>query len=93
MPNLVSVAALPNYCVQLTYDDGAAGQVDLSHLAGQGVFSAWLDSKSFGQVKLGEFGELNWGNGIELCPDALYLQLTGKSSEEVLLPTQLNSHA
>lgn len=29
------------YRLWLCYSDGSAGEVDLSHLAGRGVFAAW----------------------------------------------------
>ncbi|TWU28227.1 DUF2442 domain-containing protein [Bythopirellula polymerisocia] len=93
MPSLVAVSALPSYYLQVSYEDGTTGKVNLSHLVGQGVFSAWQDVSFFNQVKVGEFGELTWGQGIDLCPDALYLQLTGKSPEEVFPGSSLNSHA
>lgn len=93
MPSLVSADPLADYSVRLCFDDGVSGQVDLSHLAGKGVFSAWHDPTFFKQVKIGEFGELSWGNDIELCPDALYLQLTGKAAEQIFPGMSVNSHA
>ena len=44
MPKPVQVKALANYRVWLRYDDGAEGTVDLSDLAGRGVFKAWDDA-------------------------------------------------
>lgn len=93
MPSLVSAEPLADYRVQLAYDDGVSGQVDLSHLAGNGVFSAWHDLAFFNQAKIGEYGELSWGNEIELCPDALYLQVTGKSPADIFSGKSVNSHA
>ena len=93
MPNLVNVSPLPNFCVHLAFEDGTAGEVDLSRLAGRGVFSAWQNVSFFNQVAIGEFGELTWGEGIDLCPDALYLQLTGKTPEAVISSASLDSHA
>lgn len=34
-------------------------------------------------VSIGPAGEVRWGDDIDLCPDALYMQLTGKSPEEI----------
>lgn len=75
MPTLISVEPLANYCLKLAYDDGASGHVDLSQIAGRGVFDAWTDLAFFNRVQIGEFGELSWGDEIELCPDALYMQM------------------
>lgn len=86
MRKIRGVRTLPNYCLELTFDDGAAGTVDLSELVGTGVFAAWCDRSVFEQVRIGSSGELAWGDRIDLCPDALYLRMTGKKPEE-LFPT------
>jgi hypothetical protein len=65
------------------YADGVAGEVDLSNLAGRGVFAAWNDPGVFEQVSIGPSGEIRWNDQIDLCPDAIYLQITGKTPEEV----------
>jgi hypothetical protein len=57
--------------------------VDLSDLVGKGVFVLWRDRHAFEQVQIGSFGELVWGNQVDLCPDSLYLKTTGKKSEDV----------
>jgi hypothetical protein len=57
--------------------------VDLSHLAGKGVFAIWDREGAFDNVSIGTGGEIRWGDTVDLCPDALHLQLTGKSPEEV----------
>lgn len=59
------------------------GEVDLSHLAGRGVFRAWDTPGAFEAVHISPDGSVSWGGGLDLCPDALYLRLTGKSPEEV----------
>ena len=43
----VAVRALEPYRVWLRYEDGGEGEVDLSHLAGDGVFTAWKDHEFF----------------------------------------------
>ena len=72
------------YRIWLRYSDGAAGEIDLSPLAGQGVFAAWQDRACFAAVRLAEHGAIVWGDDLELCPDALYLQLTGKALSEIM---------
>lgn len=70
------------YLIWLRYSDGTAGEIDLSHLAGRGVFEAWDDLACFEAVYIASTRGIAWGEDIELCPDALYMQLTGKSLEE-----------
>lgn len=83
MTRPIQVKALPNFHIWLRYDDGTEGEVDLSDLAGRGVFKAWDDLAFFNSVQLGAHGAIEWGTMIDICPDAMYLQLTGKSPEDV----------
>ena len=72
------------YRIWLRYSDGAAGEIDLSALAGQGVFAVWEDPACFAAVRLAEHGAIVWDEDLELCPDALYLQLTGKPLSAIM---------
>ena len=79
----VLVKALPGYRIYLDFSDGNKGEVDLSDLAGKGVFQVWNDYNFFEKVHLGDQREIKWNDEIELCADSLYLKLTGKSPEEL----------
>lgn len=81
MVHLLEAKALTPYRVWLRYDDGASGEVDLVDLAGRGVFAAWNDATVFAALSLGPHGSLEWPGGLDLCPDAMYLRLTGKPVE------------
>lgn len=83
MRQIRTLEVLESYRLALTFDDGAQGVVDLAHLAGKGVFAAWNDMDVFRSVQIGPYGELAWGEEIDLCPDALYLEATGKQPEEL----------
>ena len=83
MLKLVEIKALQGYRLWLRYADGVQGEVDVSDLVGRGVFEAWKDQKFFEKVRIDESGAPAWGNDLDLCPDALYLRLTGKSAEEI----------
>ncbi len=65
------------------FHDGTAGELDLGDLAGRGVFKQWLIPEHFRSVSISDRGSLEWPGGLDLCPDALYLRLTGKSFEAV----------
>lgn len=82
MPKPVAIKALQPYRIWLRYDDGVQGEVDLSDLAGRGVFAAWDDPAIFNRVRLGSHGAIEWSPNLDLCPDAMYLRLTGKAAEE-----------
>ena len=80
---LVEVRALEPYRIWLRYDDGVEGEVDLSDIAGKGVFAAWEDHSFFAGVHLGPAHSVAWSDRIDMCGDALYLKLTGMASEEL----------
>jgi hypothetical protein len=86
MKKAVEVKALSGHRIWIRFVDGVEGEVDLSHLAGRGVFTAWADCRVFESVHLGTSGAIAWNEELELCPDALYLRLTGKTPED-LFPT------
>ncbi len=80
----VEVQARQPYRVWIRFSDGVEGEVDLSHLAGRGVFGAWADRSLFAAVRIGPGGGICWGDSIDVCPDALYLRLTGMSPQEYM---------
>ena len=79
----VQVRALPNHRIYIKYSDGAEGEVDLSDLVGKGVFEAWRDVDFFKRVQVGPGRQIRWSDEIELCPDSVYMRLTGKTPEEL----------
>jgi hypothetical protein len=83
MRRITKVNVLPGYRLELEFDDGVCGVVDLSEAVGKGVFALWRDPLVFEQVRIGSSGELVWGEQIDLCPDALYLKVTGKKPEDL----------
>ena len=83
MKKAVEARPLSGYRIWLRYDDGVEGEVDVSHLAGRGVFKAWTDRAVFEGVHVDRSGAVTWNENIDLCPDALYLRLTGKAVEEL----------
>lgn len=83
MYRISDVKILEGYNLWLKYADGVDGVVNLSSLVGKGVFSLWNNYDEFKKVSIGSSGELLWGSEVDLCPDSLYLQITGKKPEEI----------
>lgn len=83
MPRPIAVRPLPTYRIWLRYDDGVEGEIDLSDLAGKGVFRAWEEPGAFEGVTIGAGDAIRWSDEIELCPDSLYLEITGKQPEDL----------
>ena len=78
------VKSVGRYRLQVEFDDGVSGIVDLGGLKGRGVFNAWEDPGAFEDVTVGSGGEAVWKCGVDYCADAMYLRLTGKSIEDVM---------
>lgn len=79
----VAIKAQRKYKIWIKYSDGIQGEIDLFEYAGQGIFSWWEENDNFMKVSLGPHGEVRWEDQIDLCPDALYMKLTGKTPEEI----------
>ena len=80
----VNITALPGYKIRVDYADGVGGIVDLSDSVGRGVFAPLRDEAFFKQVHVGDHGQIAWTDEIEICPDAAYLEITGKISRETV---------
>lgn len=83
MKKATEVKPLEGYRIWLRFSDGTEGEVDLGDLAGRGVFRIWKDRKVFEAVRVTANGALAWGEEVDLCPDSLYLRLTGQPVDEL----------
>jgi hypothetical protein len=83
MPRPVQVKPLENYRLWVKFSDGVEGTVDLSYLVGHGVFALWNDYQEFQKVRIGSSGEIAWSEDIDICPDAIYLKITGQKPEDL----------
>ncbi len=85
---------MPSYRLELVFDTGETGVVDLAALAGRGVFKSWEKVGEFDRVSITHQGAVEWPGEIDLCPDALYLLMTGRKAEDVFPALQNRlSHA
>lgn len=75
MQKVRSVRARRGYRLWIEFDDGIAGEIDLSRRLEGPVFEPLKDPTLFQQVAIDEFGAIFWPNGADLAPDAVYLQL------------------
>jgi hypothetical protein len=73
MHRIMSARPLPGYRLDLRFDDGVEGEVDLGHLVGKGVFASWQDPAEFAKVSIDpESRTVTWPGEIDLCPESLY---------------------
>ena len=83
MKRLVAIESQPGYRLRLRFADGVEGTVDLSRLVGQGVFASWRDPAQFARVRVNADGAAEWPGEIDLCPDQLYLEVTGQDVRQL----------
>ena len=85
MHKVTKVNALSNYRLELVFDDGTRGTVDLSRLVGKGVFAAFSDPDFFAQVGVGDRGRsLIWPGEIDFCADALWFETHPAEAPEAI---------
>lgn len=80
---ILEIRPLDNYKIWLKFANGTEGEVDLSHLAGKGVFTLWNNYENFKQVSIENGRSLTWSDEIDMDADSLYLKITGKKPEEL----------
>jgi hypothetical protein len=82
-PKILEVRPLANYKIWLKFTDLSSGNVDLSHLAGKGVFESWNQYENFKNVAIENGRRLVWPDEIDIDADSLYIKLTGKTVDEL----------
>jgi hypothetical protein len=85
-PRVTDVRHLRDYQLELHFSDGTVAELDFRpRIAGRGgVFGPLENVEFFQQVAVDrEAGTLVWPNGVDLCPDVLYAEATGKSVAEM----------
>jgi hypothetical protein len=79
-PRVRSVRHIHDYRLELTFSDGARGEIDFRDRIVErgGVFAPLEDVDFFRRVAVdSEAGTLVWPNGVDFCPDVLYSEATG----------------
>ena len=75
--------ALTDYHLELHFENGETGTVDMSEFVGKGVCAAWENTSVFEQVAVTTEGAVAWPGDIDFCADALYLRMTGQPPEAI----------
>ncbi len=75
MQKVSRVKPLDGYRIYVEFEDGTAGQIDLSDRLFGPVFEPLRDEREFRKVAVDEFGAVAWPCGADLAPDALYRRL------------------
>lgn len=66
-----------DYRLQIKFEDGAAGEIDLVELVEKGVFQPLKDRKLFSKV-YSTGSSIAWSDELEIDANTLYAEVTGK---------------
>lgn len=82
MIRIVSAQPLPQYRLQVTFNDGVRGVFPVEPERRGGVFLKLLDAHVFNAVTINpDFGCVEWPVGADLCPDTMHQAMTGAVAE------------
>jgi hypothetical protein len=73
---VIRVVPLPGYRLNVEFDDGISGIIELAGELTGPMFEPLRDEAVFRQVTIDEFGAVCWPNGADLAPDAMYSELS-----------------
>jgi hypothetical protein len=81
------------YLIEIEFDDGSRGTVDFSkYLTRGGVFERFRDPVYFATFRVDEeAGTLIWGDDVDIAPETLYAQATGKGLPDWMEPDEVGA--
>ena len=85
-PRVRGVRHVKDYLLEIRFSDDTVAELDFRRrIVGRGgVFAPLEDLEFFRRVAVDpEAGTLVWPNGVDLCPDVLYAEATGKAISEL----------
>ncbi|MBV5348428.1 DUF2442 domain-containing protein [bacterium] len=72
-PRVVNVKPEHNFTLQITFSNAEVKRFDVKPYLGIGIFKELEDISLFNSVKP-FLGSIQWANGLDLCPDTLYME-------------------
>jgi len=72
-PRAVNVTPLNGHLIEVVFSNNERKHFDLSPYLGHGLFSELKDPQVFNSAKA-ELGTVTWANGLDICPDTLYIE-------------------
>ena len=88
------IKVIDKYKISVSFDDGTEGIVDLSHLAGKGIFRYWDEGDNFEKVFINqENNAIAWNDAIEIDTLNCYLTIRGIDFNEYINSTKKDNYA
>lgn len=87
-PKAISVKAIEKYKIQVAFDDGLTGLLDLHHFAGKGVFKIWDEGDNFNKVFISDDGDITWPGELDIDTINAYCNIKGITPDEFFTSLQ-----
>jgi hypothetical protein len=72
-PRVTQVKPEQDFMLLITFSNGEMKNFDVKPYLGIGIFKELQDLSVFNSVKP-FLGSVQWSNGVDICPDTLYLE-------------------
>jgi hypothetical protein len=72
------VNSIGNYTIQIEFEDGVKGLVNLAELVRTGIFAVLQDEEQFARVHSTGYS-IAWSDDLEIDAATIYAELTGKA--------------
>ena len=82
IPGLIAVEATDKYVLHVRFSNGLAGTLDLSALAGKGIFTMWDENDLFLHPYISETGSISWNEDVDIDAANAYLKISGITFDE-----------
>ena len=76
MNDVIRIDYQDDYTFHIVFDDGVAGNIDLSEYISRGAIFAPLKNKDFLKKATIEGGTISWPNGADIAPETLYEKIS-----------------
>jgi uncharacterized protein DUF2442 len=80
---VVSAHPLAGYKVNVAFDDGVSGIIDLKDFVTNGIFSELKDEQLFNKVYTKGYS-IAWSDELEIDALTVYAEILGKAPEDIL---------
>ena len=81
MIQAISIKALPDFKLEVKFNDGVEGIVDLSRLKNGEAFKFWQQKGNFEKAYIEGEG-IAWNENLDIDALSLYLEITGQTFEQ-----------
>jgi hypothetical protein len=80
---IISVKPMPDFKLQVTFDDGVCGVIDLKEYIKHGIFSVLQTRDLFDKVYTNGYA-IAWNEDLEIDALAIYAEILNKDPNDIL---------